>query len=371
MKNFLKIFILAAFIFTFVPFSYGATSQQQVVNKKLKNVNQKIKDIKVLEGLEKNRLHRNQQQLETTARNLAKSQNTYNILKSELSDAEKDYDVAMQEYNIAVTDFNNKIRFIYKTQRTGMLQLLFSAKDLTSFLDTIYYEKIILKKDVNKIMSVKTKAQKVVMMKRSIQLRRNYLAKSIKNIHSQKESLRRAIAANEKKINKLKTDRRAYERAERELMGQSNKLQHMLNNKGSNAKLVNSSFIRPISGRISSPFGMRTHPIFKSKSFHSGVDIAGPNAGNIIASNDGKVIYAGWYGGYGKVVIIDHGNVNNSPITTLYAHMSSINVTNGQSVKKGQVIGKEGSTGYSTGPHCHFEVRVNGKPNNPTNYVLF
>ena len=349
MKNFLKIFILAAFIFTFVPFSYGAPSQQQVVNKKLKNVNQKIKDIKVLEGLEKNRLHRNQQQLETTARNLAKSQNTYNILKSELSDAEKDYDVAMQEYNIAVTDFNNKIRFIYKTQRTGMLQLLFSAKDLTSFLDTIYYEKIILKKDVNKIMSVKTKAQKVVMMKRSIQLRRNYLAKSIKNIHSQKESLRRAIAANEK----------------------TNKLQHMLNNKGSNAKLVNSSFIRPISGRISSPFGMRTHPIFKSKSFHSGVDIAGPNAGNIIASNDGKVIYAGWYGGYGKVVIIDHGNVNNSPITTLYAHMSSINVTNGQSVKKGQVIGKEGSTGYSTGPHCHFEVRVNGKPNNPTNYVLF
>ena len=114
MKNFLKIFILAAFIFTFVPFSYGAPSQQQVVNKKLKNVNQKIKDIKVLEGLEKNRLHRNQQQLETTARNLAKSQNTYNILKSELSDAEKDYDVAMQEYNIAVTDFNNKIRFIYK-----------------------------------------------------------------------------------------------------------------------------------------------------------------------------------------------------------------------------------------------------------------
>lgn len=370
MKKVIKFFILTAFLLAGVTSCFAAPAQPSV-DKKLKNYNQKIQNIKALEGLEKNKLHKNQKQLETTAKNLAKSESTYNGLKAELSGIERDYDVAMQEYNIAVVDFNEKIRSIYKTQRSGMLQLLFSAKDLTSFMDTVYYEKIILKRDVNKILSVKHKAQKVVMMKRTIQLRRNYLAKSIKNIHSQKESLRRAIAANEKKINKLKTDRRAYEKAERELMGQSAKLQSMLNNKGSNAKLVNSNFVRPISGRISSPFGMRTHPIFKSKSFHSGVDIAGPNTGNIIASNDGKVIYSGWYGGYGKVVIIDHGTVNNSPITTLYAHMSSINVSSGQSVKKGQVIGKEGSTGYSTGPHCHFEVRINGKPNNPVNYVLF
>ncbi len=364
-------FILALMILVCAPMCFAAPTSQASVDKKLQSYNQKIKDIKVLEGLEKNKLHKNQQKLETTAKNLAKSESTYKVLKAELSDVEKDYETAMNEYNLAVTDFNEKVRNIYKNQRSGMLQLLFSAKDLTSFMDAVYYEKIILKRDVAKIRAVKTKAQKVVLMKRSIQLRRNYLAKSIKNINSQKESLRRAIAANEKKINKLKTDRRAYEKAERELMGQSQKLQTMLNNKGSSAKLVNSNFIRPISGRISSPFGMRTHPIFKSKSFHSGVDIAGPNAGNIIASNDGKVIYSGWYGGYGKVVILDHGSVNGAPITTLYAHMSSINVSNGQSVKKGQVIGKEGSTGYSTGPHCHFEVRVNGKPNNPTNYVLF
>ncbi len=370
MRNVFKSLILLFILMISTSVVFAAPSQQSV-DKKLKAYNQKIKDIKVLEGLEKNKLHKNQQKLETTSRNLAKSESTYRVLKAELSEAEKDYDVAMREYNSALLDFNAKIRNIYKNQRSGMLQLLFSAKDLTSFMDAVYFEKIVLKRDVSRIRNVKTKAQKVVLMKRSIQLRRNHLAKSIKNINSQKESLRKAIAANERKINKLKTDRRAYEKAERELMGQSQKLQSMLNNKGSNAKLVNSNFIRPISGRISSPFGMRTHPIFKSKSFHSGVDIAGPNAGNIVASNDGKVIYAGWYGGYGKVVILDHGKVNNSPVTTLYAHMSSINVSNGQSVKKGQVIGKEGSTGYSTGPHCHFEVRVNGKPNNPTNYVLF
>ena len=142
------------------------------------------------------------------------------------------------------------------------------------------------------------------------------------------------------------------------------------NSSNSNQVQVSSkTFIKPISGSITSPFGYRIHPIFKSRIFHSGIDIGGPNGGAIRASNDGKVIYTGWYGGYGKVVILDHGVIDGKPITTLYAHMSSISVSNGQFVKKGQTVGREGSTGYSTGPHCHFEVRVNGKPTNPLNYI--
>ena len=89
----------------------------------------------------------------------------------------------------------------------------------------------------------------------------------------------------------------------------------------------------------------------------------------IKASNSGRVIYSGWYGGYGKVVILDHGNIHGSPTTTLYAHMSQPKVSVGQNVTKGQVIGLSGSTGYSTGPHCHFEVRINGKPQNPNNFL--
>ena len=128
--------------------------------------------------------------------------------------------------------------------------------------------------------------------------------------------------------------------------------------------------MKPIQGRITSPFGYRTHPIFNTKSFHSGIDIGGPNLGAIRASNSGKVIYSGWYGGYGKVVILDHGTGSNGkPITTLYAHMSTIKVSNGTKVQKGDILGYEGTTGYSTGPHCHFEVRINGQPNNPLNYI--
>ena len=136
----------------------------------------------------------------------------------------------------------------------------------------------------------------------------------------------------------------------------------------SDVKVV-SGFIKPISGRITSPFGYRTHPIFNSRTFHSGIDIGGQYRGEVRASNSGKVIYTGWYGGYGKVVIIDHGIVNGKPTTTLYAHLDSISTSNGAYVNKGQTVGREGTTGYSTGPHCHFEVRVNGKPVNPLNYI--
>ena len=89
----------------------------------------------------------------------------------------------------------------------------------------------------------------------------------------------------------------------------------------------------------------------------------------IKAANSGRVIFTGWYSGYGKVVIIDHGKINGVPTTTLYAHMSTISAKQGANVVRGSVIGKVGTTGYSTGPHLHFEVRQKGNPVNPTNFV--
>ncbi len=171
-------------------------------------------------------------------------------------------------------------------------------------------------------------------------------------------------------INKLRNDRAYYEKTERELARQSDSLGEMINKSGSSGDVkIAGGFMKPLAGRITSPFGWRIHPIFKSRTFHSGVDIAGVNGAQVRASNSGKVIFVNWYGGYGKVVIIDHGTINGAKITTLYAHLSSFKVNVGEKVNKGQPIGIQGSTGYSTGPHCHFEVRKNGKPTNPLNYI--
>lgn len=124
-------------------------------------------------------------------------------------------------------------------------------------------------------------------------------------------------------------------------------------------------FIIPVGGRISSEFGYRTHPISGTTRLHAGIDIAAAGGTPIGAAGAGTVIFAGWRGGYGNAVIIDHGQ----GVATLYAHQSRLGTTVGQQVAQGQTIGYVGTTGYSTGNHLHWEVRVNGSPANPRGHM--
>ncbi len=122
------------------------------------------------------------------------------------------------------------------------------------------------------------------------------------------------------------------------------------------------AFSWPVSGPITSPFGLRSNPFGPGLEMHPGIDIGAPQGATIAASAGGRVIFAGWYGGYGNAIIIDHGG-NTS---TLYGHCSQIFVAEGQDVQRGQAIGAVGMTGRATGPHLHFEVRVDGVPVDPT-----
>ncbi len=361
----LSVFILNLWI---VPLDSFASTN---VTQKQKQTREKINQLKILESAEKNKLYKNQRKLENASNDLQASKNQYNTIEAQLNDLERQLSNATNEFTSIDKQLKNRIRQVFKSQRTGMFELILSAKDINALLDVIYFEHLIIKNDYNRMVTVKNKAQKIAQMKKDVESKKKYLAQSIKNINSQQRDIQRAIAQNQNMINKLKTDRRYYERTERELARQSENLQTMISKKpqDTSVQVASTGFLKPIGGRITSPFGWRTHPIFNSRTFHSGVDIGGPNYGNILASNSGKVIYSGWYGGYGKVVIIDHGTINGNPMTTLYAHMSTIKVKQGDYVKKGQVVGLEGTTGYSTGPHCHFEVRINGKPNNPLNYI--
>lgn len=117
--------------------------------------------------------------------------------------------------------------------------------------------------------------------------------------------------------------------------------------------------------RISSHYGYRTHPITGRRHFHTGLDIAAPHGNSVYAYTDGKVVEAGWNGGYGLCVLIDHGN----GLKTRYAHLSKIYVRVGQRVRTEERIGAVGTTGNSTGPHLHFEVIKNGRTQNPLNYI--
>jgi murein DD-endopeptidase MepM/ murein hydrolase activator NlpD len=124
--------------------------------------------------------------------------------------------------------------------------------------------------------------------------------------------------------------------------------------------------IMPVPGApITSPFGYRIHPIYGTSILHTGIDYGADEGTPIRAAADGVVVSAGWYGGYGNATIIDHGG----GIATLYGHQSVLGVSAGQKVTQGQTIGRVGCTGDCTGPHVHFEVRVNGDPVNPAGYL--
>ena len=349
----------------------GCTYAAKDIETKKKETRAKINKLKWLENVEQNKLYKNQQKLESAKNTLAASENQIASTQRELSSMQAELNRATSEYTKLNTLLSTNIRKVFKSQRKAFFELLISSEDINMLVDRVYFQKLIIKDDFNRMTTAKKKAEEIALLKYNLESKKRNYERSIASANSQRAYIQRAIDKNKNMINKLKTDRVAYEKAERELSYQSNSIQHYIsrNSKDTSSTVVASGFIKPIQGRITSPFGWRTHPIFNSRSFHSGVDIGGPNYGAIKAANSGKVIYTGWYGGYGKVVIIEHGVVRGKPVSTLYAHMSSIKAANGQQVKKGDVIGYEGTTGYSTGPHCHFEVRENGKPSNPGSYV--
>ncbi|MDH3301060.1 MAG: peptidoglycan DD-metalloendopeptidase family protein [Acidimicrobiia bacterium] len=126
-----------------------------------------------------------------------------------------------------------------------------------------------------------------------------------------------------------------------------------------------SGFQWPINARVTSEYGYRVHPVYGSRRLHAGMDIGAAGGTPIASANTGVVIFAGRQGGYGNTIIVDHGG----GITTLYAHQSRLGASVGQSVNRGDIIGYVGATGTATGNHLHFEVRVNGSPTNPRNYL--
>ncbi|MDD4172545.1 MAG: peptidoglycan DD-metalloendopeptidase family protein, partial [Syntrophomonas sp.] len=180
-----------------------------------------------------------------------------------------------------------------------------------------------------------------------------------------------ATQLNDKKVvlGSVQQEKQKYAQAIREMEQASAQAEAMiLRLQGkSGASIGTGSYTWPTPGytNITSAYGMRYHPILKKNKLHTGIDIGAPSGARIVAADGGSVIFSGWLGAYGNAIIIDHG----AGISTLYGHQSSRLVSVGAKVSKGQTIGKVGSTGWSTGPHLHFEVRKNGTPVNPRGYI--
>ena len=265
---------------------------------------------------------------------------------------------------------SKRVRDIYINGQISYIDVLFGAKDFSDFLTRMDILKRIIKHDYDLIMKVKADRQVVMDTRAKLEQDKADVEVLVTNAEEKQAVMLEKKREQQALLDKAQYDKEVSEQAYEEIMAASQEITNMIRrsqmtSSGYASVTGSGAMIWPLDGPITSEFGWRTHPIFGTQRYHSGLDIGGDYGLPIVAAASGTVIHSGWISGYGYTVIIDHGG----GITTLYGHNSSLSVDVGDVVSQGQTIALCGSTGNSTGPHCHFEVRENGEPVSPYGYL--
>jgi murein DD-endopeptidase MepM/ murein hydrolase activator NlpD len=275
---------------------------------------------------------------------------------------------------------NAKAANAYILGPAAYAEALLGADDLGSMADRTFYVERVLTVDVDLLAGVRVSRELVATRQDRMGVYEDNVAERFRAVRRHTERIAAMKARQEALLEQIDLeieytaealgDRNAardrYEELVAQLEAESARIQGLIQGSGSSGSgSYDGELFWPTNGAIVSGFGYRTHPVYGTTRFHAGVDIDGACGQPIFAGEDGTVLSAGYNGGYGNATVIDHGG----GLSTLYAHQSSIGVSSGQKVSRGQQIGLVGTTGLSTGCHLHFEVRVNGEPVDPVPYL--
>ncbi|NMB33722.1 MAG: peptidoglycan DD-metalloendopeptidase family protein [Clostridium sp.] len=283
----------------------------------------------------------------------------------------KKIDEAIQEsekkYNECMELFKVRLKVLYENSNSTYIESLIDSKNILDFLSRFEVVSAITKKDKELVEDVKKAKADIEIKKKFAVEERDGVEERARTSLIALNEVKATRAGVEREISNLNSQLKRLEQQEDELLRQSRQLAQQIKNLQRSGSYAGGTMAWPVPGypRVSSYFGNRLHPILNVYRMHNGIDISVGSGVSIKAANKGVVIVSGWQNGYGNTVIIDHGG----GISTLYAHCSQLLVTAGNTVNAGDVVAKVGSTGLSTGPHLHFEVRKNGTPVNPLDYV--
>jgi murein DD-endopeptidase MepM/ murein hydrolase activator NlpD len=345
--------------------------QQQKIQQERSRLNQQQERLQNQQQQAETRLEGLQDHIETASDKIAYNEQQLAIANKRLNDLQADLDKAERFYQERQFSTVARLRFLQRQQDDKGWVVLLQSQNINEFLDRRRQLKLVYEADQKILRELKADADELDRRRRNIARQKNEIALLTQQLQAQKSEYQAQAQTEQTLIERLRKDRQALEAAETQLEQDSANLTMLIRQRIS-APAIGTIVVRgtgqfsfPSDGRLTSGFGQRVHPILGYRRFHAGIDFGSSHGSPIRAADTGRVIYAGWYGGYGRSIIVDHGD----NLTTLYAHASQLYVSEGQTVQKGQAIAAVGSTGLSTGPHLHFEVRVNGSPVNPLEYL--
>lgn len=309
-------------------------------------------------------------EIQKTEEQLNYLENRLKTTALEIQVTEQDLAESEEQLGFRQEMLKTRLRALYERGSASYLEVLFNAQSFSDLINRVGMLQRVVAQDVTIVDSIKIEKARIEQQKEILEAKRMELS----SLHRQTENNRTAVASRMAERTRYKDqlakDRSVWQKSLRELEVVEKNMERLIReaqskNPGSGAGT--GSYVWPTPGysRITSPFGSRRDPIFGGTSFHYGIDIGAPSGARILAADSATVLFSGVMTGYGNVVILDHGNSR----STVYAHCSVLLVKNNQKVAKGQQIAKVGSTGWSTGPHLHFEFRIKGAKQNPLNYV--
>ncbi|MEM9218064.1 MAG: peptidoglycan DD-metalloendopeptidase family protein [Cyanobacteria bacterium P01_F01_bin.150] len=342
--------------------------QQELLKQQQTQLQQEQERLQQLESQAESRLNSLKDNIQSAAERVSYNEGQLAVATAKLQALQSELAIAEQEFQGQQFATIARLRFLQRQQGSQGWAVLLQSQNLNDFLDRRRQLKLVYNNDRQILFSLKEKADDLARRRQNIERQKNDIALLTQELLLQKAEYEAQAQEQQTLVSRLQDDRQALEAAEAQLARDSENIGALIQQRISAAQgpvRGTGQMVFPVNASITSNFGTRVHPILGYRRFHSGVDFGAASGSPIWSADAGVVIFAGWYGGYGRAVIVNHGG----GITTLYGHTSQVYVAEGQAVEQGQAIAAVGSTGLSTGPHLHFEVRQNGTPVNPMNYL--
>lgn len=348
----------------------SAATLSQIRNN-IKNKQQELNESRAKEKSLGDQVNSLEQQINSKQSDIDELEASISEAQAKLETLEEELAAAEEKVNTQNENLNARLRNMYKNGSVGFIDVLMDSGSFSEFLNNLSLVEKVYTSDQDVLEELQKAYDEIDAKKKEIETLQAELSESKATMEEQKSSLEADKASVEKKKSEIAADSAETQRELDKLEADAQALTSSIRNSGSSSSSskYNGGIMAwpvPSCHTVSSGYGGRIHPTTGKYKFHGGLDIPGFYGSAIVAANSGKVIWAGNRGdSYGNYVIIDHGG----GVSTLYGHSSKVLVSTGQRVSRGQRIANVGSTGRSTGPHCHFEVRINGSRVNPNPYV--